>query len=174
MNTDQLSAERGVRSSGFSSFRIPHSVFRTALAVLCVSAATLLLGCAADNQVGFQPAGHSNRFAVADTMRIGDEGGVDKSVAETNTTTIRGERVSITSIPTPQGFAMSALALLFAFAVFVTDRMMAYRQGLRVVQEAIAEDGPQALIDSIKPRVRAMGRRRKALFDKLLRQMKGR
>ncbi|MEW6359633.1 MAG: hypothetical protein AB1696_25070 [Planctomycetota bacterium] len=140
------------------------------LCVLCVSVVIMLPGCGG-NQVGFQPAGHRNRFAVAETLRIGDEGGVDKSVATRSTTTIRGERVSVTSCPFSAMCAMIALALIFAFAIFVTDRMLAYRQGLRVVQEAIAEDGPQALIDSIKPRVRAMGRRRKALFDRLLRRI---
>jgi len=90
-----------------------------------------------------------------------------------NKTSIEAESVRVSQRPTVAIVAITvALPLIFAFAIFATDRMLAYRQGLLIMQQAVADAGDGDLIAAIKPRVRAMGRRRKGIFDSVLREVR--
>lgn len=103
-----------------------------------------------------------------DQVTIGDKGReIDKS---TNTITpVQGQRVTVSTLPTNVLIgAAVALAFLLLFVAWAINRMLIYRRGLAVVQGAIEDDGSHQLIESIKPRVRAMGRGAKRLFDRTL------
>jgi len=101
---------------------------------------------------------------------IGDTGrDIDKSTTTRKTSTVTGERVTVSTLPTNVLIgAAVALALFLIFMAWTINRMLAYRHGLAVVQSAIEDEGGPELVEAIKPRVRAMGRGKKKLFDRLL------
>lgn len=146
-------------------------------ACLCALALGLILGCANNPQLGFQPAGHDNEFKVAEEMRIGDKGrDIDKSTTKISAPRLEGERVTLSEFPPLGIVAAVALTLLVAtlgaLALWQRSLIAILKHCLQVMQQFIADQQNRGMISEIKPLVRAMGTRAKKVFDSNLKNVK--
>jgi hypothetical protein len=140
------------------------------LCVLCVSAVGLVVfGCKAP------PAGRD----AANVKATAVETNVERTVSETiqhdkNTANLRAENVGLNNNIFSGGAGVimitqvAMIVGLFGFLTATARRMLAYREGLRVVQGAVKEANAVDVIERVKPRVKAMGRWRKKRFDEVL------
>ena len=138
------------------------------LCVLCVSAVSLVVpGCKAP------PAGRD----AANVKATGVETNVERSESvqhDKNTANLRAENVGLNNNIFSGGAGVimitqvAMIVGLFGFLTATARRMLAYREGLRVVQGAVKEANAVDVIERVKPRVKAMGRWRKKRFDEVL------
>ena len=135
------------------------------LCVLCVSA--VVSGCKAP------PAGRDS----ANLKATGVETNVERSESvahDKNTANLRAENVGLNNNIFSGGAGVimitqvAMIVGLFGFLTATARRMLAYREGLRVIQGAVKEANAVDVIERVKPRVRAMGAWRKRRFDEVL------
>ena len=133
--------------------------------MICVCA--LLLGCKAP------PAGRD----AANVKATGVETNVERSETvqhDKNTANLRAENVGLNNNIFSGGAGVimitqvAMIVGLFGFLTATARRMLAYREGLRVIQGAVKEANALDVIERVKPRVRAMGKWRKKKFDEVL------
>jgi len=126
-----------------------------------------VLGCKAP------PAGRDS----ANVKATGVERNVERSETvahDKNTANLQAENVGLNNNIFSGGAGVimitqvAMIVGLFGFLTATARRMLAYREGLRVIQGAVKEANAVDVIERVKPRVRAMGAWRKKRFDEVL------
>jgi hypothetical protein len=135
-----------------------------AIWVICAICAFVVLGCKAP------PAGRdaSNLKATAVETNLERKSEIRNSKFETEMKVGRIGNVFTGGAGVIMITQVVFIVGLFGFLTATARRMLAYREGLRVVQGAVKEAKAADVIELVKPRVRAMGKWRKKMFDGVL------